>query len=758
MNDQTRLSEKLEQLIAKQNQLSKEIIQLRAEFKAASEDKKATTPQVKDVTEKARIHPSYTQESEVTPPKKKTKQSPFKVKAELEKFIGENLISKIGIVILILGVAIGAKYSIEHNLINPLTRIILGYVAGITLLGFGIRLKSKYENYSSVLVSGAMAIFYFITFFAYSFYGLIPQLLAFVMMFIFTALTVFAALNYNKQVIALIGLVGAYAVPMLLSDGSGKVLFFYSYIAIINAGLMVLAIKRDWRPVFYLAFVLTWFLFFTWNITSYEEQTHFEIALFFCTLFFIEFYITFLAYKVLKNIKLNITDVSILLINSFIYFGLGMYIFDSRLNGDEYFGLFTVFNAFIHFVAAYILFKRKQADEHLFYLLAGLVLVFITIAIPIQLDGNWVTLLWIGETALLFWIGRTKNQPLYEGLSYILLFISCLSLVLDWEAAYYSGSLTFKPIINIHFLSTLLFCGVLAFISFTNAKVALNEEAKKQHAILSISNYLPHIFIIGIFCLFYNEISHFWDVKTNESLITVADDYGYIESEVNPSYKSFRIVWLINYLLAFVGIITLVLDKVKAKVNFKQFDFYILTGAICIYLILGLYEISELRELYTSPKDLPYTFGKWHLYIRYISYLFIGFALYVLYIVKRKQNPKLNTFFDLVLYTALVWIASSELLHWMDLYNSRSSYKLALSILWGSSSLALVAIGMWQKNKHLRIGAIGLFALTLLKVFIYDIAHLSTISKTIVFIALGVLLLIISYLYNKNKHRIFDEN
>ena len=111
-----------------------------------------------------------------TKPKKERKPS------DLEKIIGESWINKIGILVLIIGVFLGAKYSIENDLINPLTRIILGYLSGIGLLGFGIKLKAKYESYSAVLVSGAMAIFYFITFFAYDFYHLIPQILTFILM------------------------------------------------------------------------------------------------------------------------------------------------------------------------------------------------------------------------------------------------------------------------------------------------------------------------------------------------------------------------------------------------------------------------------------------------------------------------------------------------------------------------------------------------------------------------------------------------
>jgi uncharacterized membrane protein len=93
----------------------------------------------------------------------------------------------------------------------------------------------------------------------------------------------------------------------------------------------------------------------------------------------------------------------------------------------------------------------------------------------------------------------------------------------------------------------------------------------------------------------------------------------------------------------------------------------------------------------------------------------------------------------------------------MELAGSSSSDKLGLSILWGLYSLLLIALGIWKSKKYLRIGAILLFGVTLIKLFFYDISHLSTISKTIVFLSLGILLLIISFLYNKFKNRIADE-
>ena len=63
-----------------------------------------------------------------------------------------------------------------------------------------------------------------------------------------------------------------------------------------------------------------------------------------------------------------------------------------------------------------------------------------------------------------------------------------------------------------------------------------------------------------------------------------------------------------------------------------------------------------------------------------------------------------------------------------------------------------------EKSSNLTIiGAMVLFGITLAKLFLYDIASLNTISKTIVFVSLGILLLVISFLYNKFKDKIVDD-
>jgi uncharacterized membrane protein len=111
--------------------------------------------------------------------------------------------------------------------------------------------------------------------------------------------------------------------------------------------------------------------------------------------------------------------------------------------------------------------------------------------------------------------------------------------------------------------------------------------------------------------------------------------------------------------------------------------------------------------------------------------------------------------FDFALHFSLLTVLSCELITWMDLMGYPNSDKFGMSILWGAYALALVALGIYTAKQYMRIGAIVLLGITLAKLFLYDISELSTIARTVVFVSLGILMLIVSFLYNKYKTIIF---
>jgi hypothetical protein len=176
--------------------------------------------------------------------------------------------------------------------------------------------------------------------------------------------------------------------------------------------------------------------------------------------------------------------------------------------------------------------------------------------------------------------------------------------------------------------------------------------------------------------------------------------------------------------------------------------------------VFGLSSLADLRYSFLEQDQANY-FPRTvqNSYTRYISYVFLIPALISAYSYRRiALFDKLKSLhFDVTLNIVLLWMLSSELQNILALNGIAQTDKLGISILWGVYSLLLIVIGIWKNLKHLRIAAIALFGATLVKLFIYDLSQLSTISKTILFVSLGLLLLIISFLYNKYKGIIVEK-
>jgi uncharacterized membrane protein len=778
--DKKLLLQKLETLLAKQSFFANEINELKNEIytlsnksyssqayqnKIEEKPKEATAPIVPIVWQPKKQLQSpietITYNKPIASPRpiiQHNKPKPIS-NLSIEKFIGENLISKIGIIITVIGVAIGAKYSIDRELISPVTRIILGYLMGIGLLGLGFYLKKKYTNYSAVLVSGAMAIMYFITYAAYSFYHLFPLPTAFTLMVIFTLCTVYLAINYNNKIIALFGLVGAYAIPFLLSTGDGNVLILYSYMAIINIGILAISVQKYWKLLYFVSFGLTWLIFITWFVFSYDANKHFAIAFVFACIFFAIFYIIFLAYKLIKKEKFGGGDVAMLLLNSFIFYVLGFYILESNGYSNNHLGLFTFCNALIHFIVSRIIHTNKLADKNLMYLIKGLALVFTTIIFPVVFDGNWVTLFWAGEAALLYWIGVSKNVFAYEKLSYPLMVLAFTSLIQDWavQSNWNNFDVVHKitPFINIHFLSGIIFITSFSIINYYKHRRSTNTPFAKDSFWNSIINYgIPLVLILSTYYTFQLEIETYFNQLYANSQVS----RGLFSTAVsgNENILTYRSMWTINYSLFFITILSYInIKKIKSKklgvVNIAINAFFIIT-----FLVMALPELNQLKENYLHNLYAV------NIFIRYISYGFVALLFITTYVYIKQEfmlpiDNIIKVVLECLLYASILWVATEELIMYIQFGKNTQSNKLGVTILWGVYAMLLIFLGIWKKKIYLRIMGFIIFAITLLKLFLYDIVHLDTISKTIVFVSLGVLLLAISFIYNKYKKIIFDE-
>lgn len=191
---------------------------------------------------------------------------------DLEKFVGENLISKIGIAILVLGIAFFVKYAIDKDWINEYARVGIGILAGGIVLLFAHRLREKFKQFSSILVGGAIAIFYFTITIGFQEYKVFSQPVAFAIMIAITAFSVFISLAYNRQELAVLSLIGGFAAPFMVSTGDGNYKVLFSYLLILDAGMLVISFARNWKLVYVLSYIFTLVIYGGWFFQKVQGQ------------------------------------------------------------------------------------------------------------------------------------------------------------------------------------------------------------------------------------------------------------------------------------------------------------------------------------------------------------------------------------------------------------------------------------------------------------------------------------------------------
>ena len=685
------------------------------------------------------------------------KPSPFSVEYEnlrrernkkIETIIGTNIINKIGILVLLIGTYIGVKYAIDNQLISPALRIVLGYAMAVALLATAMVLKKKYTDFSAVMMGGAIAITYFNTFVAFSFYQLMPQMAAFGLMLGTTAAAIYMAIHYNRTVIALIGQVGAYSIPFLLSNGSSNITLLMAYVCIINMGMLYLSVKRNWKSVYLLAFSASWIIFMAVISSEDSIQGNFALKLALLALHFFIFLATFLVFKIIKKENYQLREIAVLLLNA-IFFFAGSYLLIWNLNIEQdnfiqerqYLTIFAVALGILHLALGLLVRKLKAADNTVHLFLGGLGISFLTIAVPIAFKGNTITILWATESVVMAWIYHRFQRKLYHYIALVLFTFTSLSLIMDWSDQYldniYTTSLT--PFLNAPYLSC-LFTGIcLIFISFS---YAYNKEADQQNRGISFRQITGVSVFLVLFLSTFFELEwtfpYFidkWDLMVKEPSLILAQTF-------------FSLLYLCTW--------TILNHRFFKSQDLHQLLTILSFMGLLIMLINGLEALGDLRHFYLQQKS-----GH-ALSLLGTRYVFILLTTFLLFALKKADMRLASTsqttdLLRLLFNITLLTVLCNEFIHWMDILGYQNQNKLGVSIISGLYALTLVILGIMKNQKSQRISGMVLMGLTLIKIFFYDLANMSNISKTMVLIIMGLILLAASFMYNRYLGKMKNE-
>ena len=204
---------------------------------------------------------------------------PTKSAINWEQFMGVKGFAWLGGFALFLGVAFFVKYSFDNNLVPPELRVAIGFLTGLGLLAGGVVMSRKnFAVLSQTLCATGVVILYAVTFacrsiYHFDFFGPVPT---FLLMALITTTAFLLAIRLDALVVAILGMLGGFLTPVLLSTGEDNPLGLFGYIAILDAGLIIVALNKRWHFLTALAALGTVILQIGWAGEFFEREKYFE--------------------------------------------------------------------------------------------------------------------------------------------------------------------------------------------------------------------------------------------------------------------------------------------------------------------------------------------------------------------------------------------------------------------------------------------------------------------------------------------------
>lgn len=459
------------------------------------------TPQV--VSQPMSVSPN----PQIAPSVQKSKEdSPFyKLKMALKKFFTEgNVVAKVGMILLFIGVAFLLKLASDYGKFPIEARLISVAVGSMALLIFGFRLRQKRVAYSLILQGGGIGIFYMNAFIAYRLYDLLPAVMTFAILLLSILFMSFLAVQQKAKSLAVLATLGGYLAPILASTGSGNHVALFSYYAILNLGVFLLAWCQAWRLLNLIGFAFTFGVGAAWGVKYYKPEFFLTVEPF-LILNFLYYFVISILYAVKKSGEQK------RFLDGTLIFGTPLLFFSMQypLVSDKEYGVFL--SAFVlgalYLITTRLLWK-KYAEQLRFFIqtFLGLGAIFTTLSAAFILKDPELCMLYAIEGAGLVAIGAKQQvrRSYYAG--FLLLFLSLCYYTFLHEI-YFFEVWDAKPL-----LSPLLFPQITLVLSFFFAAYCLCKKEKQWPLFDRVMTHFVLLFA-GLFFAFsiVNECLYFFD-------------------------------------------------------------------------------------------------------------------------------------------------------------------------------------------------------------------------------------------------------
>ncbi len=621
-----------------------------------------------------------------------------------EKLIGENLFSKIGILILVIGVGFFVKYAIDRDWISEVTRAVLGFAVGIGLWGLAYPIRERYRSFSSVLAGGGYAVCFVTTAIAYNIYSIFTPIASLIIMVTLTAAMIGCALWLDRRELAIVAVAGGFVAPFIAGDPDGSYLMLMVYVALLDAAVFVITMRRGWWILPLISCVPTWIVAAICVFTGGNLPFRCWATLI-VTIYFLMFSLPLVSVmRRNDNCPSLMTWLIIMtMANAFAYLWLATRLAAKIpfLNPVE--GIFPLFVAALY-AAVFCRYYRRDGMTELQNLILGLVIGFALLFWPIQFSTMSVVVSGLAATmAALSLMFTLTARRIYHyascGVALLVMLLLTGTEPRDFDTCFWTD----------------IICG----ISFLTVSWLVDRRALYAAVIPGRKVLYGIMLWAGVIAL----LGGVW---------TLADHFAEGESAL-------------MLLMAAIAAAMLAVSLATLHGGYLLWSFPGFAALFFVLLPLNGTGDSAIGEI-----------SLWTAAALFAAVIAVsgmkGFSRNITGPLSRRVY---TVYFNLS-YTVL---AVAVTLYGLRSAGASDSYSAGLSVAMTLCGAAQMIIGLNRHVKVVRMTGLSLFGIVIAKLVLHDLWLMSPVGRIIVFILLGVILLAISFLYQRLRTVIFaDEN
>jgi hypothetical protein len=640
---------------------------------------------------------------------------------------------RVGIALVVIGIGFFLKYSIEHDLITPEGRVGMAGAAGLGLLIAGVRiLGGKFHVFGQGLMGGGIATLYFTVFAAANFYHLITIPAAFGAMIAVTALSGWIAVRFHSKLVAILGVLGGYLTPVMLSTGVPNFPGLYTYMMVLGVGVLGVCAYKKWPLLSYLSLVCNWGLALS-ALTQYQP-TDFWVVLPYLTGFFVLFSTMVFLYNLRTRTKSNLLDLLVQFANAGVYYVTAYRLIDTQFP-HRWTAALTLGLATFYVLHVYYCLAKRILDRELLLSFMGLATFFLTITVPLLLSDAWITVSWSVQALILLWIAGKLDSNFLRHLSYLIyLLVIYRFSFLDLQHSYALPAPAALPLAEYGklLLSRVVMFGVpigsLALAARLLQKTRPSDTLQVAPDADADGGFSPITAATGLLVMAFAGLFISLHLELNRTF-----------GDLGPA---FRLPVLTLLWIAMSVFLIRQSQKVGNSLLYVIGAFFAVGAGLKLF-VFDLPSWDFTQQLWFGG---PYSARDGGLRLLDFGAVIALFAWGSRTAKTQDVDAGVPVGAGIVSVLLLFIFTTLELNTFLHTYLDGIRYG-GISILWSLFALTFVLIGIRRNIRGLRYTGLILFSIVAVKIFMVDLARLDQIHRIIAFIILGIVVLSGSFLY-----------